>query len=101
MREARAKGGLVSDGENFMVYRPRPMRDSPPRRCLDEDEAVFAAWTDEDPLPTYNLISPDDDTLLEVEEKPEDWPSYVPSHPSFGPASSVPVSRPWGVSCAG
>jgi hypothetical protein len=105
MREARAKGGLVSDGENLMVYRPRPMRDSPPRGSLDEDEAVFAAWTDEDPLPTYkddvtghNLISPDDDTLLEVEEKPEDWPSYLPSHPSFRPASSVPVSRPWGAS---
>ena len=36
--------------------------------------------------------------MHEVEKKPEDWPSYTPSHPSFGPPSVVTVPKPWGAS---
>jgi hypothetical protein len=67
----------------------------------DEDETKFATWKDDDPLPPYtdditghSLTSPQDDTLLEVEGKPEGWPSYLPAHPSFGPASSVQYPDP-------
>ncbi len=34
--------------------------------------------------------------MHEVEKKPEDWPSNLPSHPSFGPPSVVKVPKPWG-----
>ena len=102
MRETRVKVGLLPEGENLMVYKPRPIYGKS-RMGSDEDEVKFATWRDHDPLPSYtdditghSLISPQDDTLLEVEGKPEGWPSYLPAHPSFGSASSVPVSRPWG-----
>ena len=105
MREARSKGGLVADGENLMVYRPGQTRDSHLKWSSDKDEAAFASWGDKDPLPSYkdditghNLVSPEDDTLEEVEPKSDDWPAYFPSHPAFGPPSSVPVSKPWGAS---
>ncbi len=98
------KVGLVPEGENLMVYRPRPIYGKSRLRVgSDEDETKFAIWKDDDPLLSYtdditghSLTSPQDDTLLEVEEKPEGWPSYLPSHPSFGPESNVTVSRPWG-----
>ncbi len=66
---------------------------------------MFAAWKDNDPLPSYldeitgfGLSSPSDDTMHEVEKKPEDWPSNLPSHPSFGPPSVVTVPKLWGAS---
>jgi hypothetical protein len=75
------------------------------QELLEDEEGKFAAWKDNDPLPSYldeitgfGLSSPPDDTMHEVEEKPEDWPSNLPSHPSFGPPSVVTVPKPWGAS---
>ena len=109
MREARAKGGLMTDGESLMVYRPKPeavntVSGSISKEVPIDEEEKFADWNDEDPLPSYmdditgfDLTSPSDDTMHEVEEKPEGWPGYSPSHPSFGPPSVVTVPKPWGV----
>jgi hypothetical protein len=110
MREARAKGGLMTDGENLMVYRPRrgtvnKILEPAIKVVPVNEEEKFAAWNDNDLIPSYldditdfDLSSPSDDTMHEVEKKPEDWPSYFPSHPSFGPPSVVTVPKPWGAS---
>ncbi len=112
MRAARAKGGHIPEGKNFVVYRPRSCagKDNPeqePRGEFVDEETAFAAWKDGDPLPSYqdditsyNLISPIDETMHEVRENPKDWPSSFPSHPSFGLPSIVPVPRSWGASVA-
>ena len=108
MREARSRGGFVPEGEALMVYRPKPTMGNDNDEHGSEmesngTEADFARWKDDDPLPSYvdditghELVSPSDDTLCELEEKPADWPTYFPSNPSFGPSSVVPVPKPWG-----
>jgi hypothetical protein len=69
----------------------------------DKDETSFGSWTEDDPLPPYQdhvtdhtLESPNDDSGLGVQAKPEGWPSYKPDHPSFGQRSTVSVPKPWG-----
>jgi hypothetical protein len=111
MREARSKGGLLPDGEELMVYRPRPGtgKETVEQELevtvddVDDEEAEFAKWKEDDPLPSYldditghSLVSPSDDTLQDLEEKPKDWPTYFPSNPLFGPPSVVPVPKPGG-----
>ncbi len=70
---------------------------------VDDEEAEFAKWKEDDPLPSYldditghSLVSSSDDTLQDLEEKPVDWPTYFPSNPLFGPPSVVPVPKPGG-----
>ncbi len=107
MREARAKNGLISDGEGLVVYRPRPhfIEKNETKKLMDDEETTFATWKDDDPLPTFrdditghNLVSPPDDTMHEVERKLEDLPVNFPGHPSFGPESVVPVPQSAGAS---
>ncbi len=97
MREARTRVGLIPEGEILLTYRA-PHVPGFPR----EEDISFGKWGSEDPLPSYNdhvtgytLASPPDETASTTPERPEDWPSYRPSHPSFGPPSVVAVPRPW------
>jgi hypothetical protein len=78
MREARAKGGLISDGEGLVVYKPRPSvsKCADTMDPMDEQGSDFATWANEDPLPSYldeitghQLVSPQDETMHEVERK--------------------------------
>ncbi len=103
MREARAKGGLVSDGEGLVVYRPRSSTTGGDeiKASMGDEETGFATWTENDPLPSYldditdyPLVSPPDDTMHAVGQKSEDLPVRYPFHPSFGSKSIVPVSQP-------
>jgi hypothetical protein len=107
MREARAKGGLISDGEELVVYKPRSSisTDEGTRGPMDDEVLDFVTWTDVDPLPSYldevtghQLVSPQDDTMEEVGQKPDNLPVHYPSHPSFGSTSAVPVSPSVGAS---
>ncbi len=90
------------------MYRPRPGTEKETFEHelevnLDDEEAEFAKWKEDDPLPPYldditghNLVSPSDDTLQDLGEKPVDWPTYFLSNPLFGPPSVVPVPTPGG-----
>jgi hypothetical protein len=98
MREARTRVGLIPEGEILLTYRAPNVPG-----VYGEEDMSFGKWGSEDPLPSYNdhitgytLASPPDETASTTPERPEDWPSYRPSHPSFGPPSVVMVPRPWG-----
>jgi hypothetical protein len=97
MREARTKGGFSPDGEALVVYRPPQV----PGIQQGEDLS-FGGWVDEDPLPAYQdhvtgypLLAPNDEMGTGASERPLDWPTRQPSHPSFGPPSVVKVPLPW------
>jgi hypothetical protein len=98
MREARTRIGLIPDGEILLTFRAPQAPEE-----FKEKEMSFDQWGDDDPLPAYNdhitgytLESPRDETSSTTPERPKDWPSHRPSHPSFGPPSVVMIPRPWG-----
>jgi hypothetical protein len=103
MREARARGGLIPDGEGLVVYRPRSgvSGEDKIKESVSEEDDVFTTWMENDPLPPYldditghQLISPPDDTMHDIGQKSEMLNVRYPSHPLFGPESVVPVSQP-------
>jgi hypothetical protein len=86
MREARTRVGLIPEGEILLTYRAPQVPDGL------TTEMSFHQWGDKDPLPPYNdhvtgytFESPPDETAVTTPERPKDWPSQCPSHPSFGP----------------
>jgi hypothetical protein len=98
MREARTRVGLIPEGEILLTYRAPQVPDG-----STTEDMSFNQWGDNDPLPPYNdhvtgyaFESPPDETAMTTPERPKDWPSQCPSHPSFGPPSVVRVPRPWG-----
>ncbi len=101
MRMARIMDGQDPDGAPLMAYRHRPVWNC--GGTEKEDETSFGSWTEDDPLPQFQdhvtghiLESPNDDTALGVQAKPDEWPSYQPDHPSFGQISTVSVPKSWG-----
>ena len=90
MREARARVGLLPEGESLVTYRVRQM----------EGDNSFGKWQDNDPLPPFQdhvtgfpLTSPPDETSHQTPEKPTEWPRRRPDHPAFGVPSVVGVPR--------
>ncbi len=97
MREARVMGKLEPDGDKLITYRSKITRTT--TNAQDEDNTDdFGPWTEQDDLPLFedhvsgfNLVRPHDDSLLETLPRHNDWPTYVPDHPSFGPKSCIEV----------
>ncbi len=90
MREARARIGLLPDGEPLLTYRARQV----------EGGNLFDKWQEDDPLPSFQdqvigftLPSPPDETSRQTPEKPKEWPRHRPFHPAFGVQSVVEVPR--------
>jgi hypothetical protein len=90
MREARARIGLLPDGEPLLTYRARQV----------EGDNSFGKWQEDDPLPSFQdhvtgftLASPPDETSRQTPEKPKEWPRHRPFHPAFGVQSVVDVPR--------
>ena len=97
MREARARGGFDSDGEDLITYRPPQVPG-----VQMEEETSFGNWKLNDPLPPFQdhvtghpLVSPNDSTSTTSEERPSTWPTWHPEHPAFGQRSAVKVPIPW------
>ncbi len=101
MREARMMGHLVPEGEKLVTYRSRQGRVAANTVAMDS-EVSFEGWTDQDDLPLYEdhvtgfqLGRPKDDTPKDTVPRGEDWPTYSPDTPSFGPKSCVKVPAVW------
>jgi hypothetical protein len=88
MREARARVGLLPEGEPLVTYRVQQV----------EGNDSFGKWKENDPLPPFQdhvtgftLASPPDETSHQTPEKPKEWPRHRPYHPAFGVPSIVDV----------
>ncbi len=105
MRIARAATGMGPNGEAF-----HPVR-APMGTLCNDQEVSFGNWVPTDPLPHYDdhvtnlkLQRPDDSESISTSDKQghsgtassSGGSVHYPSHPAFGPPSSVPVHTPRG-----
>jgi hypothetical protein len=96
MREARTKSGLEPEGEGLLVYRSKKGE-----RDVGEEDLSFDDWKDSDELPLYEdhvsgfeLECPSEEFDDDTPAKDSSWPTYQPSHPSFGIPSCVRIPVP-------